>query len=181
MEFTGRLYFDFTAPDVWRFYRMLVAAQQEGVRIGLEWKPFVVGGLEAAMAGQRRLLQASEVVRQDVPLRHGRFVPAVLTAIHEEGMSPDDPELIVLGSRVAGLDDELVDDDAIRGPGRILLERSQAEAETLGVDAVPSLYRHGPVLAVRTTGAAALGGAAARLETINRMLDDDGLWQLRKP
>ena len=160
---------------------MLTAAQQEGARIGLEWKPFVVGGLDGATAGQRRLLQASEVIRQDVPLRHGGFVPAILTAIHDEGASADDPELIVVACRVAGLDEDLVDDVSIDGPGRVLLERSQAEAETLGVDAVPTLYRHGPVLTVRTTGAAALGGAAARLETIDRVLDDDGLWELRKP
>jgi 2-hydroxychromene-2-carboxylate isomerase len=181
MDFTGRLYFDFTSPDVWRFYRMLVAAQQEGVRIGLEWKPFVVGGLDGTTTGQCRLLQASEVVRQDVPLRHGGFVPAILSAIHDEGASADDPELILLASRVAGLADGLVDDVSIDGPGRVLLERSQSEAETLGVDAVPTLYRHGPVLTVRTTGAAAMSGAAARLETISRVLDDDGLWVLRKP
>jgi hypothetical protein len=37
------------------------------------------------------------------------------------------------------------------------------------------------VLAVRTTSAAAGVGALARLQLIEGMLSDDGLWELRKP
>ena len=34
--FSARLYFDFVTPDVFRFYRVLVGAQEEGVTLRME-------------------------------------------------------------------------------------------------------------------------------------------------
>jgi 2-hydroxychromene-2-carboxylate isomerase len=182
MDFTGRLYFDFIDRDVWRFLQVLLSAQREGARPGLEWKPFLVGGVpDGDLDGHARLLAASELVRNDAVLAHGPFVSAVLTAIHGEGMDVEDPDVMALAGRVAGLEDDFLADDEIRRRGRVLLEAAEEEARALGVDAVPSIYRHGPVVAVRMTAAVAMGGGLRRLELIDAMLEDDGLWELRKP
>jgi hypothetical protein len=55
------------------------------------------------------------------------------------------------------------------------------EGMGLGVVTTPTLYRDGPVLAVRVNPAAVIGDAAARLATIEAVLVDDGIWELRKP
>ena len=148
----------------------------------MEWKPFLVDGIpDGELTGHARLLASAEVVRHDVVMSHGSFVAAALTAIHAEAMRPDDPELIPLAARVARIDDDIISADAIDGVGRVLLAASQDEASTLGVDAVPSLYRHGPVVAMRMTAAVSVGSGLRRLELINGMLEDDGMWELRKP
>jgi 2-hydroxychromene-2-carboxylate isomerase len=182
MDFTGRLYFDFVHRDVWRFLQVLLSAQREGARPGLEWKPFLAGGLpEGDLDGHGRLLAAAEIVRTDAVLSHGPFVSAVLTAIHSEGMTVEDRDVLALAARVAQLDDDFLAGDVIERRGRVLLDTAQEEANALGVDAVPSIYRHGPVVAVRMTAAVAMGSGSRRLELIDAMLDDDGLWELRKP
>lgn len=182
MDFTGRLYFDFIDRDVWRFLQVLLAAQREGVQLGLEWKPFLVDGLpEGELSAHGRLLAASEIVRTDAVMAHGPFVSAVLTAIHGERMDLEDPDVMTLAVTVAQLDDGFMTDAAIQRRGRVLLEAAQEEAQALGVDAVPSVVRHGPVVAVRMTAAVAMGSGSRRLELIDAMLEDDGLWELRKP
>ena len=55
------------------------------------------------------------------------------------------------------------------------------EAVRLGVVAAPSIYRHGPVVRVRSTPAVTTGAAIPRLGMIDAMLEDDGLWELSKP
>jgi hypothetical protein len=186
MTFDGRLYFDFESKHVWRFFQLLLKAQQEGAQPGLDWKPFLVDGLpdgsaDGPLEGHARLLAASEVVRHDAVLAHGPFVAAALTAVHQEAMAVDDPAIVALAAKVAQLDDEFLNAGVIDGVGRVLLRASQDEATALGVDAVPSVYRHGPVVAVRTTAAVTLGSGIRRLELIDAMLEDDGLWELRKP
>lgn len=183
MLFTGRVYFDFVSKDVWRFFQLLLKAQQEGAQPALEWKPFRPGIEipDGRLDGHLRLLAAAEVVRQDLVIAHGPFVAAALTAVHGEGMSADDPELLALAARVAQLDEGFLADDVVDGVGRVLLATAFDEADTLGVDAVPSVYRHGPVVALRMTAAVALGSGLRRLELISGMLEDDGLWELRKP
>ncbi len=182
MNFNGRVYFDFLGADVWRFFQLLLRAQQEGARPGLEWKPVLLGGLpDGELVGHARLLAASEVVRQDAVMSHGAFVAAALTGVHREGIDVADPDLIAVAAKVAELDADFLADDVIDGPGRRLLTASHEEAMALGVDAVPSVYRHGPVVAVRTTTAVTFGEATPRLELISAMLNDDGIWELRKP
>ena len=182
MQFNGRLYFNFESKQVWRFFHLLLNAQREGAQPGLEWKPFLVDGFaEGPLDGHARLLAASEVVRQDAVMSHGPFVAAALTAVHREGMAVDAPDVVALAVKVAGLDDGFLAAGVIEGAGRVLLQASQDEATALGVDAVPSIYRHGPVVAVRTTAAVTLGSGMRRLELISAMLEDDGLWELRKP
>ena len=181
MDFTGRLYYDFQAPDVWRFFQVLIAAQQEGARLGLEWKAFPAGGVPDQLDGHTRLLAAAEIVRNDAVMNHGAFVAAVLTAIHAEGMPVDSDEILPLALRLAQLDEDFVAPGVLATHGRAHLRATHDEALTLGVDAVPAVYRHGPVVAIRTTAAITDGSGLRRLEMINSMLDDDGLWELRKP
>jgi 2-hydroxychromene-2-carboxylate isomerase len=181
MQFTGRLFYDFVSADVWRFFQMLISAQNEGAQLGVEWKPFLVAGVPGELDAHARLLAAAEIVRNDAVLNHGAFVAAVLTAVHAEGMALESDEIIPLALRLAQLDAGFLGDGLVATQGRAHLEASQAEAATLGVDAVPTVYRHGPVVAVRTTSAVTMGSGLHRLEMINAMLEDDGLWELRKP
>ncbi|MDJ0959999.1 MAG: hypothetical protein QNJ88_05035 [Acidimicrobiia bacterium] len=181
MDFAGRLYYDFLSADVWRFFQVLIAAQQEGAKLGLEWKAFPAGGVPDSFDGHTRLLAAAEIVRTDAVMNHGAFVAAVLTAVHAERMSVESDEIIPLALQLAQLDESFVVADQLVTHGRVHLEASYDEATTLGVDAVPTVYRHGPVVAIRTTAAVTAGSGLRRLEMINSMLDDDGLWELRKP
>lgn len=182
VEFSGRVYFDVTSGDSWRFYQLIARAFEERVQIRLEWRSWVAGGLgDGPLTGQLRALAAYEWVREAVPTKQGPFLQALFIAVHEESAPPGDAATIALAARLAGLDADLVTDAEIEGEGRRLLEISTREGNELGVVGVPSVYRLGPVLQVRTTGAVTRDRATDRLETINRMLEDDGLWELRKP
>ena len=182
VEFSGRVYFDVTSGDSWRFYQLIARAFEERVQIRLEWRSWVAGGLgDGPLTGQLRALAAYEWVREAVPTKQGPFLQALFIAVHEESAPPGDAATIALAARLAGLDADLVTDAEIEGEGRRLLEISTREGNVLGVAGVPSVYRLGPVLQVRTTGAVTRDRATDRLETINRMLEDDGLWELRKP
>jgi predicted DsbA family dithiol-disulfide isomerase len=182
MEFSGRVYFDVASADCWRFYQLIARAFEERVQVRLEWRSWVAGGLgDRPLVGQERAQAAYEWVREAAPTKQGPFLQALFVAVHQEAAPPEDLATIALAARLAGLDPDLVGDLEIDGQGRRLLEISTREGDDLGVAAVPSVYRLGPVLQVRTTGAVTRGRAADRLETINRMLGDDGLWELRKP
>jgi hypothetical protein len=50
-----------------------------------------------------------------------------------------------------------------------------------GVRDVPSIVRHGPVLQIRTTDAVTRGDARARLDLLQAVMEDDGIWELKKP
>ncbi len=182
MEFSGRVYFDIASGDSWRFYQLIARAFEERAQIRLEWRSWVAGGLgDGPLTGQERAQAAYEWVREAVPTKQGPFLQALFIAVHEEEAPPGDAATILLAARLAGLDPDLLTDTEIDGEGRRLLEISTREGDELGVAGVPSVYRLGPVLQVRTTGAVTRDRASDRLETINRMLDDDGLWELRKP
>jgi hypothetical protein len=182
MEFSGRVYCDIASGDSWRFYQLIARAFEERVQIRLEWRSWVCGGLDAGpLAGQERAQAAYEWVREAVPTKQGPFLQALFVAVHEENLLPGDAATIALAAQFAGLDADLLTDTEIEGEGRRLLEISTREGDDLGVVGVPSIYRLGPVLQVRTTGAVIRDRATDRLETINRMLEDDGLWELRKP
>ncbi len=175
--FTGRLYFDFVSDDVFRVYRLIADAQQQGAEVALEWRGFPV----SATSSDRLALAASELVRSQLSELHGAFVQAVLVAVHLEGAEASDDDVLALAARVAGIDPQQVTAERVATRGIAILDESVAEAEALGVRGVPSLYRHGPPVLVRTTPAVVDGSSLRRLEMIDTMLDDDGLWELSKP
>jgi predicted DsbA family dithiol-disulfide isomerase len=181
MEFTGKLFYDFTSPDVYRLAQLLAVAEAEGTRIQLEWTPFLAVPPPAGrLEGAARMLAAAEAVRFAAPHLLGGFIQAGLVAVHEEGEDVAGDVLLPLVLRAAHAVD-YVDDLAIEGLGRNALERATAEAAELGVTAAPAFFRHGPVVHVRTTAAPPPRGARVRLQLIDGVLEDDGIWELRKP
>jgi hypothetical protein len=62
-----------------------------------------------------------------------------------------------------------------------LLVASTEAARKLGVSDVPTVVATGPPVHIKMTHAANYGNAVRRLELINRMLGDDGIWSLTKP
>jgi hypothetical protein len=182
MDFTGRMYFSFGEPDVFRFYRLLATAATEGTRIGVEWVGITLDPLPAGpLVGDHLASAVAEDLRRAGSNRHGGYIDSLLTAIHAAGDDLADPGLVPRALDQAGCDSS-----AVLAPGnaaklRAAIEASTAAAEALGVTGVPSLYRHGPVLLVRTTAALGDGAATPRLELISSVMEDDGLWQLSKP
>ena len=107
MEFSGRVYFDVTSGDSWRFYQLIARAFEERVQIRLEWRSWVAGGLgDGPLTGQLRALAAYEWVREAVPTKQGPFLQALFIAVHEESAPPGDAAAIALAARLAGLDAE---------------------------------------------------------------------------
>jgi 2-hydroxychromene-2-carboxylate isomerase len=176
MEFTGRVYFDFASREVFRFFQIIAGARREGAEVGLEWRGYAT----SATAPDRDALAASELVRADAPQSHGAFVQAMLAAVHVEGMGFD-ADLIPIVAKAAGVEPGIVQPGEVASRGEQLLAATIAEAEALGVSAVPTVYRHGPAVTVRTTPAVLTGSALRRLELIDAMLEDDGVWGLTKP
>ncbi|HHC08281.1 MAG TPA: hypothetical protein ENK55_06160 [Actinobacteria bacterium] len=172
MRFTGRVYFDFAAPAVWRFYRLLTTAARRGVELRMAWRSFAPEGDEAG----RRALASFEEVLDRAPERHGAYLQALLAQHHLDGRAVDDPEAWRLAAEVARV-------PAPRDPEAYLpaVDASTAAARELGVRATPTIYRHGPVLEVDVTPAAYAGDVVARLALIDAVLEDDGIWRLVKP
>lgn len=165
MRFDGQVWFDFSHPAVWDFYSFVRALASGGSEVALEWKPFVPDG-QAALA--------SAFLALDRPDDRGRFLHASLGLVHLERADPDDRETAVAAMSLARLD----------GAPRVDLQSVAAvrsEGEQLGVSTVPSLYRHGPVVAIALNAAATSGDLHRRARTILDMLDDDGVWGLVKP
>lgn len=177
MQFTGRVYYDFVSADVFRFYLLLVEARREGAEIGLEWRAFPASDA----ARDRRALAAAELIRAEAPGKHGGYVQAVLAAVHLDQTAADDERLEMVAARAAGLAPDLVAPDVVDSRGAELLTATVAEARNLGVSGVPTVYRHGPAVRIKTTPAVNSGPATRRLEVIDAVLEDDGLWELTKP
>lgn len=175
MQFACRVYFDFTSPDVWTFFRLLGAAAAGGVELRTDWRPFLPGPESHASMSA---LAAYEAVRDRDPDRHGNFLLALLTAVHVEERDPCDASTLAAAGELAGVDPSMIE---ASGAYTEAVLASTAEAGELGVSATPSLYRHGPVLHVVLTPAALRGDAVARLQTIEAVLDDDAIWTLEKP
>jgi len=173
MLFTARIYFDFSEPGVWRFYRFLVAAAKAGAELRTDWRPFA-----ADDSGSHLALGSYEAVRTTDHDRHGKYLQALLMANHVSGEDPDDPASQARAAEIAGIAPQIVTEaegwlDAV--------ETSTVEAQRLGVSAVPSLYRHGPVARVSLTAAAEGGDVLQRLAMIDGILEDDGIWEIAKP
>jgi hypothetical protein len=182
MDFTGRVYFSFSAADVFRFYRLLDDAITEGVSVGVEWVGIAVEEVPPGpLAGDHLAAAIAEELRHNGSAYHAAFIETLLASVHVEGVDLAHPRLIPLVLDRVGADTSalLAPDNA--GSLRVRLEVSTAAAKELGVKGVPSVFRHGPVLLVRTSGAVANGKAGSRLALISSMMEDDGLWELSKP
>ncbi|MFV1961630.1 MAG: hypothetical protein ACC658_07325, partial [Acidimicrobiia bacterium] len=81
MRFHGQLWFDFSSPSVWVFYKWLRALASSGVEVGIEWLPLPKGTERAAMA---TFLAIEE------PQDRGLFIHAMLGLVHMEGESASD-------------------------------------------------------------------------------------------
>lgn len=169
MIFHGRIYYDFS-PAVWRFYRFLTAASNEGADVRLEWRPFLTEGDPQSASG----LALVEAVRHQFPERHGAYLQALLALRHLEGADLTDPNVTAVAGASAGIEETPApDDDAVA--------RSTEEGADLGVSGAPTVFRHGPVLRVDVNPAAYSGDTLDRLRLIDAVLEDDGIWSLRKP
>lgn len=177
VDFEGRLYYDFVSPEVYRLLDLLARAEQEGARLALEWRAFPA----SADAADAVALAAAELIRTEYPTLHGGFVQAMIVAIHLDGEMPGDRRTLDLAARVAGVPGAAVSEDRLAAAGAEAIAATVAEAVEIGVTTVPTLYRHGPVVKVRTTASVGMGPAVPRLEVIDAMLRDDGLWELSKP
>ena len=184
MNFTGRIFYSFETYDVWRIYTTaLKASQTEGVTVSLEWEEFLVDDVEPdtlRIPAKTRALAACAAVRESHPAQHQRFVQALLTLVYQEKDHPGKEQTLAVAAHVAGIDGAEVIARVI-DPGLGLLREATAKARELGVSNVPTIVRDGPPVYIKTTGAANSGNSVARLDLLNRMLNDDGIWMLAKP
>jgi len=183
MDFTGRIFFNFDNFDVWRIYSTLLkASQQREFGANVTWEEFLVDEIdpEARLSPKNRVLAACAAVRSAHPESHQRFVQALLTMIYQERDDPKKDTTLAVAARVAGIDGDEVIAGAIDPGLRLLIESSEV-ARDLGVADVPTIVRNGPALHIKTTGAINYGNAVTHLDLIDRMLRDDGVWEMTKP
>lgn len=184
MHFTGDIYFNFDTYDVWRIYNVLLRSSQTGrVAISVEWRPFLADDADDAAANDRLRvlpLAACEVVRHDHPFEYDKYVRALLTMAYQEKDNPGSNKILAVAAHVAGVSAaEVIEVAAERGVD--LLRETTEAARALGVTKVPTIVRQGPPVYVKSNAAANYGDAVARLELIDRMINDDGMWELSKP
>ncbi len=183
MDFTGQIFYSFETYDVWRIYStMLKASQTKGVNIHVDWQEFLVDEVDTdgRIPSKARALAACAAVRESHADQHQRFVLALMTLGYHEKDDPGTDTTLAVAAHVAGIPADEVISRAI-DPGFDLLREASAQARVLGVTNVPTMIRQGPPVYIKTTSAANYGSAVRRLELINRMLDDDGIWTLSKP
>ncbi len=183
MDFTGRIFFNFETYDVWRIYSTaLKAAQDRTVRIDVTWEEFLVGEIDPGgrIPAKTRALAACAAVRDAHPGEYQRFVQALMTLIYQEKDDPKKDTTLAVAAHVAGIDGDQVIARAL-DPGLELLIAESEKIRELGVNDVPTIISNGPPLLVKTSGAANYGSAVLRLDLINRMLRDDGIWSMTKP
>jgi predicted DsbA family dithiol-disulfide isomerase len=183
MDFTGQVLVDFETFDVWRLYTTaLQASRDRSVRVDVTWEEFLGKDVDpnGVVPPRIRLLGACAAVRDAYPDNHQRFVQALLTLIFQEKDDPKKDTTLAVAARVAGVNGDEVIARAIH-PGLDLLMTGSRELRQRGVTAVPTVVSNGPPLHVKLTGAANYGSAVLRLDVINRMLHDDGIWEMTKP
>lgn len=180
MEFTGTVYFDFTDAGSWRLFSLLTRAATEGVRLDLEWVGFPAAGPvdRTALTAAVRGLSAHAAVAE--PSRRQVVRQALFTLLHRQGDSLDAELTYRAAAKVAGLDGDVLL-AAIPQTGFTAFETGYLRAVEAGVAGVPTITRHGPPLRIGTTPAVEHGPARPRVEVIDRMLEDDGIWELVKP
>jgi protein-disulfide isomerase-like protein with CxxC motif len=157
------------------------ASQDRSVTVDVEWRPFLVDALKPGdVPTAVRGLAACEAVRRAHRAEYDKFAAAMLTLAYEEQDEPGAAKTLAVAAQVAGLEADVVTSAVVEAALDQLEETSDA-ARRRGVKGVPTVERHGPPLLVRTSGAADHGNSVARLELINRMLDEDGIWAMTKP
>jgi hypothetical protein len=166
MLFDGQIWFDFSSPSVWTFYRWVRQLSESGAEVAIEWLPLPKGTERAAMA---TLLSIEE------PNHRGRYLHALLGLVHIEGEDASDLKTVTAALKAADLDSDIVKD------AHPLLEDLRSLATGLGVDAVPTLYRSGPVMSIQLNPAILNEDPRETAETINKVIGCDGMWELRKP
>lgn len=174
MAFSGRVYFSFGSRDTFHFYRFLAAAVDEGAELQLSWVPFLEGDDPAEL----RAAAAFAAVKGADPDRHGAYLQAFLGSVHIDGAALDDDAGYVAAAEHAGVEPAIPlgwieSVEAVRA--------ASDEGRELGVTATPAIFRYGPVLRVVVNPAALQGDVLARLDLIDRMIGDDGVWRLDKP
>ena len=169
MRFEGRVYYDFS-PQVWRFYRFLAAAGQKGADLRLDWRSFLADDDPQSATG----LALVESVRRNAPEKHGAFLQALLALQNIDGADLADPRTAAAAAEAAGI-------AGVIDPNPEAVAASTEEGRMFGVSGTPTIYRHGPVLRVEVNPAAYEGDVLERLNRINAVLEDDGLWVLQKP
>lgn len=164
--FTGQVWFDFSTPSVWVFYRWLHLLAESGTTVGIEWLPLPKGTERAAMSTLLSLDDVSE---------RGRYLHAMMGLVHIEGMAASDLKTVAAALEAADIDAAVVKD------AHPLLEDLRAAAIGLGVDAVPTLYRHGPVISIQMNPAVLNDEPGETARKILDVMESDGIWELRKP
>jgi len=165
VQFMGQVWFDFSERSVWEFYRFVREVAAQGDVVSLDWRPLPARGQEPI---------ASAYLSLASPDDRGRFLHAALGLVHLEGADPADPSTLAAAADASGLEVDASVDAAA-------LDRLRGDASDLGVVAVPTVYRHGPVVHVVLNAAATMGDVRSRARTIWAMVDDDGIWELSKP
>lgn len=166
MRFDGQVWFDFSSPSVWVFYRWVRQLAESGVDVGIEWLPLPKGTERAAMA---------TFLAIEDPADRGLYLHAMLGLVHMNGMSASDLKTVQAAIDAARLDSTIVKD------AHPLLEELRSRATGIGVDSVPTLYRHGPVLSIQLNAAVLEGDPRETAKTIDAVIAGDGIWELRKP
>ena len=172
MRFEGRVYFDFDSPAVWWFYRFLSVASKAGAELRMDWRPFDPDGDVAS----RRALAGFAAVADEYPERQGAYLQALLALRHHQGEDLGDADTL----------EKAADAARVSAPSASTewfdrVAESTLEGRKLGVSQTPTLYRHGPVLHVEMNMAALSGDVLERLNLIDGVLSDDGIWGLTKP
>jgi hypothetical protein len=166
MQLDGQVWFSFTNPDVWIFYRFVRELAASGNAVNLEWVPLHHPDEAKSMAV---FLTIAE------PDTRGRFLHAMLGLIHIENERFDDDAIIAAALSAAGV--------SAAGPkaGEVELSTLAAQARSLGVTDTPTLYRNGPASHIRLTEAALNRDVAETAASIISIADDDGVWEIKKP
>jgi hypothetical protein len=166
MQFDGQVWFSFTDPDVWIFYRFVREVASCGNDVNLEWVPLPHAEQESAMS---TFLAISD------PQKRGRFLHAMLGLIHLERMEFDDDSIVRRASHAAEVGP--VDGSSSEAE----LASLAAHAASLGVVATPTLYHHGPASHVRLTEAVLTGDVTQTANAIWAVAGDDGVGEISKP
>jgi len=165
MRFEGRVWFDFTNPEVWHFYRFVRALVEAGNSAAIEWLPLYADREVAAM---------SAFVMPRRPEDRGRYLHAMLGLVHMERLDADDEATVVKALESAALGSEIVVDVA-------QLQQISRDARELGVERTPTIYNHGPVMHITLNGAAVTGDVEATGRALMSVLGNDGIWAMEKP